>query len=130
MAVTLWSTIIELQNKGAYIDRDDVTLWSTIVEVYKKNTYNRAPVVMSSIIVEIKRSPYNDLQTVTTKANNAGLTGFNDWDYSIMAPENFQINNYIEEATYDEILALVAAFPVLTVTNTAGLLTDFNYTEP
>jgi len=92
--------------------------------------------IFKEIVLLDNANPYHCAigdMTIEEFPNNAGKTGFNNWGYLIVPPENSQINNYISllGIDYDGILAICIINPTkFTVVETSGILTDFNYTEP
>ena len=132
MALTYNGIVVEQLNNNGLLGTEALQMNGVAIEVLNKNNINTPSLQMCGIVVELKRSPYNDIQTVIKKSNNAGLTGFNDWGYWAACPNNTQIKQYFNSDgnTYAELVAIAAAEAVITTTNTGDILTNYQYNQP
>jgi hypothetical protein len=98
---------------------------SFLIFVNQKNPLNKPPNLVKSFCIFTNNNPYPDNLVVTEKPNNATFTGFNDWGYSIVPPDNLQVKEFFNATnTYDEVIDIIANNAEITATNIGGIITD------
>ena len=105
------------------------TVTNISILTVKKNPLNKPPLQVYNISFLIGASPYPNNMTISSKKNNAGNTGFNDFGYNLVPPNNIQIRSYIGENDYDGVINSIALSPDISGTvDGDGILTDYKLT--
>ena len=96
------------------------------LQIEQINPLNTPPLLVKGINIHIALSNLPSDLTTTEKQNNSNNYGFNDWDYRVKAPEDIQIQQYIEvESSYTEIIQSISDHTEISGTVASGLLTDY-----
>ena len=98
---------------------------SFLIFVNQKNPLNKPPNLVKSFCIFTNNNPYPNSLVTAEKPNNATLTGFNDWGYPIVPPDNLQVKEFFNATnTYDEVIDIITDNAEITATNTGGIITD------
>ncbi|MCP4665198.1 MAG: hypothetical protein GY849_02435 [Deltaproteobacteria bacterium] len=95
----------------------------------RKNPLNKPPLKIYNISFLVGASPYLDDMTISTKKNNSANTGFNDYGYNLVPPDNIQVKSYISENDYDGVIQTISTVAEISGTvDGDGVLTDYKLT--